>query len=55
MMRTWRTSTHSGENGNCVQISLTTTEALVRDSKNTTGPLLDLTPEAWRALVAHLG
>ena len=53
-MRTWRTSSHSGENGNCVQVSLTVADALVRDSKNTTGPVLDFTPAAWRTLLTHL-
>ncbi|WP_133847452.1 DUF397 domain-containing protein [Labedaea rhizosphaerae] len=54
MARAWRTSSHSGDNGNCVQVSLTTTDALVRDSKNTTAPVLDFTPAAWRTLLTRL-
>ncbi|TDQ04573.1 DUF397 domain-containing protein [Labedaea rhizosphaerae] len=53
MTRTWRTSSHSG-NVNCVQVSLTTADALVRDSKNTSGPSLRFTPKAWRALVTRM-
>lgn len=51
--RTWRISSFSGENGNCVQVSLGARDALVRDSKNTTGPVLGFTPVAWRELVRH--
>ena len=54
MARAWRTSSYSGDNGDCVQVSLTTADALVRDSKNTTGPVLDFTPAAWQTLLTHL-
>lgn len=36
--REWRKSTHSGENGNCVEVAHTLD--LVRDSKNPAGPVL---------------
>jgi hypothetical protein len=49
----FRTSSFSGENGDCVQVSLTTTEAAVRDSKNTDGPILDFTPAAWQTLITQ--
>ena len=54
MARTWRTSTYSGENGNCVQVSLTPADALIRDSKNTAGPGLTCTPAAWQAFLTRL-
>jgi hypothetical protein len=47
----FRTSSFSGENGNCGQVALTTAEAAVRDSKNTVGPVLGFSSDAWRALV----
>lgn len=45
---TWRTSSYSGSNGNCVQVALGPAVA-VRDSKNTTGPTLSFNASAWRA------
>lgn len=37
----WRVSSHSGKEGNCVQIAhLTETASAVRDSKNPLGPVL---------------
>ena len=49
--RIWRTSSFSGNNGDCVQVSLGPRDALVRDSKHITGPVLDFSPMAWRRLV----
>ena len=54
MARAWRTSSYSGDNGNCVQVSVGAADALVRDSKNTTGPVLTFPPEAWRSLITEL-
>lgn len=37
----WHVSSHSGKEGNCVQIAhLTATASAVRDSKNPLGPVL---------------
>jgi hypothetical protein len=51
----WRTSSYSGggEYTDCVEISLTTDHAGIRDSKNTTGPALTVTPENWAAFVTY--
>ncbi|HEX8864073.1 MAG TPA: DUF397 domain-containing protein [Lentzea sp.] len=53
--RTWRKSTYSGStiDDNCVEVSLAQ-DALVRDSKNTTGAVLAFSTPAWRALVNWL-
>ncbi|MET9629889.1 DUF397 domain-containing protein [Lentzea sp. NPDC006480] len=53
--RTWRKSTYSGGtiDDDCVEVSLAQ-DALVRDSKNATGPALAFSTPAWRALVNWL-
>jgi hypothetical protein len=48
---TWRTSSVSGGNGNCVEIGWRTAAVAVRDSKNTTGPVLDFPPTRWHAFL----
>ena len=52
MIRTWRTSSYSGANGNCVEVSLTATDAALRDSKNTR-PELTFSPEAWHTFLGQ--
>jgi hypothetical protein len=50
----WRKSTRSGNNGgNCVEVArnLPGTVA-VRDSKDSDGPVLIFTPDAWQAFTA---
>lgn len=51
----WRKSSYSGAAGgsDCVEVALGP-DALVRDSKNTSGPVLRFGMGAWRGLV-HLG
>jgi uncharacterized protein DUF397 len=48
----WRRSSFSGTSGSdCVEVAWpnrATTEVAVRDSKNTTGPMLTLPHAAWR-------
>jgi hypothetical protein len=45
---TWRKSSYSGGNGNCVEIASNLPGACaVRDSKNPTGPALVFTPGEW--------
>lgn len=51
---TWRKSSHSsGEGGDCVEISPCPHTIHIRDSKNTTGPQLALSPSAWADFVPY--
>lgn len=44
----WRTSSYSGENGNCVAVKFPAAGPVaVRDSKNPTGPQLAFPASAW--------
>ncbi|HUK69908.1 MAG TPA: DUF397 domain-containing protein [Streptosporangiaceae bacterium] len=50
----WRKSTLSAMNGNCVEVKrLNGTNIGVRDSKNTGGPALTLTAQAWEVFVRN--
>lgn len=44
----WRKSSRS-DDGNCVEIADTHEPILVRDSKDSAGPVLRFGPEQWRA------
>jgi len=45
----WRKSSYSGNGGSdCVEVSGRGDRVLVRDTKNRTGPVLAITPGAWR-------
>lgn len=53
----WRTSSHSGYNGNCVELA---PGILVRDSKlkdaqgGNVSPVLRFTPSAWTAFITEV-
>ncbi|MBM0203680.1 DUF397 domain-containing protein [Micromonospora sp. NPDC051227] len=48
----WRTSSRSG-NGECVEVADNLPGVVgVRDSKDSSGPVLVFAPAAWRAFVA---
>lgn len=47
----WRTSTYSGENGNCVQVAPLDTAVGVRDSKNPNAGHLTFPPDAFAAFL----
>lgn len=50
----WRKSSHSGDSSNCVEIATTPAAVLIRDSKTTSGPRLDLSPATWVAFLTHI-
>jgi hypothetical protein len=53
----WFKSSYSDgpEGDSCVEIAVTPQTIHVRDSKNTRGPQLALTPAAWAGFVAYAG
>lgn len=65
--RSWKKSSHSTFNGNCVEWRVSTRcnggqcievatpgQVLVRDSKDPGGPVLELSPEAWADLTDRI-
>jgi hypothetical protein len=45
----WRTSSYSGQNGDCVEVACNVPSLVViRDSKDRDGLLLMIDPEEWR-------
>lgn len=49
---TFRRSSYSGAEGNCVEVAVTTSGGrAIRDSKNPHGPLLHISPAGWRAFL----
>jgi hypothetical protein len=55
-MMTWRKSTYSFSNGNCVEVAdLPSGGVAIRDSKDPSGPVLTFTPAQWRAFTAGTG
>ena len=46
--RAWRISSHSGGQGNCVEVAGHGNRVLVRDTKDRTGLVLRFSPAAWR-------
>jgi Domain of unknown function (DUF397) len=48
----WRKSTHSGSNGNCIEVTDAGAMIAIRDSKDQAGPMLAFTPEQWKAFAA---
>ncbi|WNV89808.1 DUF397 domain-containing protein [Umezawaea sp. Da 62-37] len=50
----WRKSSHSGGNGECVEVAWPEARVAVRDSKNTTGPTLDFPPVQWHGFLSSV-
>ncbi|MFJ4842583.1 DUF397 domain-containing protein [Streptomyces sp. NPDC088746] len=49
----WRKSSYSGcEGGQCVEVATHPSAVHVRDSKNTEGPTLTVSPTTWSAFAA---
>lgn len=51
---TWRTSSYTADQGNCVEIGWLGGDVLVRDTKNRTAGALRLPANAWHDLQADL-
>jgi Domain of unknown function (DUF397) len=47
----WRKSSYSGNSGNCVEVADLGHGVAVRDSKDSGGAVLVVTPSAWAALL----
>jgi hypothetical protein len=50
----WRKSSRSGESGGCVEVALSGSFVLVRDSQNQSGTILEFTPTQWLGLVRRV-
>ncbi|HEY2266994.1 MAG TPA: DUF397 domain-containing protein [Streptosporangiaceae bacterium] len=50
----WRTSTHSGQNGNCIEVATHGPAIAVRDSKNPAGHQLAFPAPAWRTFTCRI-
>ncbi|MFA1540126.1 DUF397 domain-containing protein [Actinomadura monticuli] len=47
----WRKSSHSAEEGQCVEVAPDETMVLARDSKDPDGPMLGFGADAWPAFL----
>jgi hypothetical protein len=51
----WRVSSYSGsQGGNCIEVAGSGSRVLVRDTRDRQGPVLKLSPAAWRELVTRV-
>lgn len=50
----WRTSSHSNDIGQCVEVALTSRAVGIRDTKDRAGGTLTATPAAWAGFLNHL-
>lgn len=50
----WRKSSHSGQNGDCIEVGGDAGTILIRDSRNPGGPVLAVTAAAWRSFTGIL-
>jgi hypothetical protein len=48
MSDAWRKSTYSGSEANCVEVGSATGLLRVRDTKDSQGPALTVSADAWR-------
>ncbi|HEV2782317.1 MAG TPA: DUF397 domain-containing protein [Actinophytocola sp.] len=52
-MISWRKSSFSGTQGNCVEVAQAPARVLVRDSKNISGPTLTFSAAEWRDFLSR--
>jgi hypothetical protein len=50
----WKKSSYSGNSGNCVEVAHLGQAVAVRDSKDTSGPVLVVTCDEWQSLTSSL-
>ena len=50
----WRTSSYSGQDGDCAEVAAESGGILLRDTKDRAGPVLKVTGAAWKAFTASL-
>jgi hypothetical protein len=51
----WRTSSHSTQDGNCIEVAVALPgQIAVRDSKNRQGPPLVMAPQQWQQFTSRL-
>jgi len=50
----WRKSSASADNGACVEVAAWHSSVLVRDSRNRSGGVLEVSREQWRTFLARI-
>jgi Domain of unknown function (DUF397) len=53
-MTTWRVSSYSGSQGECVEVGRAERAVVVRDTKDRAGAVLRVSAETWRAFAASI-
>jgi hypothetical protein len=51
---TWRRSSRSNADGNCVEVVAGPDVVAIRDSEDPAGPILTVTPTQWRTFLTWL-
>jgi Domain of unknown function (DUF397) len=51
---TWRKSRHSADQGACIEVASLRCSVLVRDSRECSGMVIELTPAQWQELLARV-
>jgi hypothetical protein len=50
----WRKASYTNGGENCVEVADNKSRVLVRDTKDSQGPMLRFTPDAWRRFAKQL-